>query len=332
MLRAQAREATGETDRALADYQQAARLDPKNVAALNAQAGIWRKKGELDKSIAAYDRAVAADQSLPATYKFRAEAYAAKGERKLAMADISRALKFTWTADLLRVRGELRLDDGDITGVVHDADAMLKLQADDPAALALRGAAFARGKDYARALDRSRQGDRRQRQGRPRFCRARPSLSRQERQHARACRFRPCHRAGQHQPGALSRAGDDGEKPGRHRQGHRRPQPGDQARPAAGGPYFDRASLRKSKGDIDQALADANEGLARQPDNTAGLLARAQIKQMKGDTAGTIADYDALLKRVSRKIRRPAASPRRGADGRRKLRQSGRRFRPHHRA
>ncbi len=88
-------------------------------------------------------------------------------------APISRALKFTWNADLLKVRGELRLDDGDIAGVVHDADAMLKLQpanvndyanaladldksieADgkDATALGVRGQVYLARSDDARAL------------------------------------------------------------------------------------------------------------------------------------------------------------------------------------
>jgi tetratricopeptide (TPR) repeat protein len=44
------------------------------------------------------------------------------------------------------------------------------------------------------------------------------------------------------------------------------------------------------------ALADLDAGLQRQPDNFAGLLARALIKQDKGDATGAIADYDAVLK------------------------------------
>ncbi len=45
MLRAQAREAAGELDAALRDYQEASRRDPKSLPALNAQAALWRKKG-----------------------------------------------------------------------------------------------------------------------------------------------------------------------------------------------------------------------------------------------------------------------------------------------
>ncbi len=44
MLRAQAREGTGDLDRALSDYQEAARLDPKKVAAFTAQGGIGARR------------------------------------------------------------------------------------------------------------------------------------------------------------------------------------------------------------------------------------------------------------------------------------------------
>jgi tetratricopeptide (TPR) repeat protein len=117
MLRGQAHVGAGDLDKAIGDFQEAARLDPKNIGALTAQASVWRKKGDLDKAIAVYDRAVSADQRRPATYKLRAETYAAKGDRKRALADIGRALKFSWNADLLKVRASLRLDDGDINGV-----------------------------------------------------------------------------------------------------------------------------------------------------------------------------------------------------------------------
>lgn len=42
MLRAQAREGAGDYDRALGDYREAARLDPKSIAAVTAQGGVWR--------------------------------------------------------------------------------------------------------------------------------------------------------------------------------------------------------------------------------------------------------------------------------------------------
>src|SRR3569623_1874116 len=105
MLRAKTRETAGDLNGAMGDYQEASRRDDKNILALTAIAGIWRKRGDFDKAIGVYDRAIGLEQNRPATYKLRAEAYAAKGERKRAMDDISRALKFSWNADLLKTRG-----------------------------------------------------------------------------------------------------------------------------------------------------------------------------------------------------------------------------------
>jgi tetratricopeptide (TPR) repeat protein len=113
-------------------------IDPKRIDAYIGQAAIWRKKNDLDETIAAYDRAIAADQNQPASYKLRAEAYAAKGERKRALADLDRALRLTWTVNLLKERSGVRLADGDTEGALSDAEAMLKLAPGNADAIALR--------------------------------------------------------------------------------------------------------------------------------------------------------------------------------------------------
>src|SRR5450759_4062703 len=162
LLRGHSRQDSGDFDRALADYAEAERLDPKNIGSYTAQAVIWTMKDDFDKAIAVYDRAIAADQTRAATYALRAHAYDQKGDRKRAMSDISRAIKLSSQADFLNLRGTLRLQDGDTDGVLHDADAVLKLDADNPTAFALRGAAFNRKKQYDRALadlDRAIKGD-----------------------------------------------------------------------------------------------------------------------------------------------------------------------------
>jgi tetratricopeptide (TPR) repeat protein len=48
----------GETDAALADYNEALRLDPKSLAALNGRAVIWSAKGAHDRAIADYNAAL----------------------------------------------------------------------------------------------------------------------------------------------------------------------------------------------------------------------------------------------------------------------------------
>ncbi|HSP48665.1 MAG TPA: hypothetical protein VLN61_00485 [Pseudolabrys sp.] len=141
MLRARARQDSGDFDRALVDYAEAERLDAKNIGAYTAQAAIWMMKDDFDKAIAVYDRAIAADQTRAATYALRAHAYNQKGDYKRAMSDISRAIKLSSQACFLNLRGTLRLQDGDTDGVLHDADAALKLDAGNATAFTLRGAA-----------------------------------------------------------------------------------------------------------------------------------------------------------------------------------------------
>ncbi|HZD91492.1 MAG TPA: hypothetical protein VE224_15430, partial [Pseudolabrys sp.] len=122
------------------------------IAALTAEAGIWLKKHDADSAIAIYNRAVLVEQNRAGTYALRAKAYMAKGDNKQAMNDIVRALKFSWRPGFLKTRGKLRLEAGDFAGTIHDADAILKLDADDAAAFALRGPALVRQKQYAKAL------------------------------------------------------------------------------------------------------------------------------------------------------------------------------------
>ena len=203
------------------------------------------------------------------------------------MADISRALKFSWDVKFLKVRGALRLDDGDIDGALHDADAMLKLDPENASAMALRGAAYARKKDYGHALAESRQGD----QGRRQRCaglsasavrsiwRKTTSIARWPISTAPSNSARSVAAPYRARAMIYKAKGDTAKAISDLGQAIQRdPRPADL--------YFERAALRKAKGETAQALADLNDGLARKPDNLAGLLARAQIRQGKGDAAG----------------------------------------------
>ena len=48
----------GEREKALADYQEAIRLDPKNVWGYLGLASLYRDSGDLDKALAAFNEAV----------------------------------------------------------------------------------------------------------------------------------------------------------------------------------------------------------------------------------------------------------------------------------
>ncbi len=194
------------------------------------------------------------------------------------MDDISRALKFTWNADLLKVRGALRLDDGDLAGVVHDADAMLKLNPQNADAFALRGAALARKKDYAARSARSRQGDRRRRQERAGLWRARPDLPRQARQrHARSPTSTTRSRSAPSARRRFWRAPSIYKAKGDTAKAIADLDAGDQARSAAGRALLRPRHAGEGAGKADDALADLDAALARAPDNVDWLMARADI-------------------------------------------------------
>ncbi len=323
MLRAKALEADGKFDKALADYQRATWLaadvpnplrntSPKTAPspplrplarpstplnAMTAQAGIWRKKQEADKAIAIYNRAVLADQNHAGTYALRAETYMAMGDNKHAMDDISRALKFSWRASFLKTRGKLRLETGDIAGTIHDADAMLKIDADDNTAYALRGAALVRKKDYARALpdlDRAIKADGKNAlaysaRGEAYFAkhdtdRALADFNQAVELGAKNADLYRARAAINKAKGNTDAAIADFTQAIRHG-----------AEPAD---FFQRAALYKAKGDTDKVLGDLDAGLQRQPGNLDALRLRAEVERANGDLNGAIADYGAVLKRA----------------------------------
>ncbi len=326
MLRAGAYEADGGFDKALADYQRAARLaarevpqsapayatpgdDPnavppppstkaintKLITALTAEAGVWRKKQDYDKAIAVYNKALIADRNRASTYALRAQTYMAMGDDKRALSDIGRALKFSWRANFLKTRGTLRLKTGDIAGAVHDANAILKLNAGNNAAYVLRGAALVEKRQYAEALpdlDRAIRND--DKNVLALSARGQAYFARHEDDKALAD-FNRAIRLGS-KDASICRA---------RAQIHELKGDTDAALAdltaaihygGTASDFFQRAALYKTKGDNDQALRNLDAGLKRAPRDIAGLRARATVHLAKNDVGAALKDYNAILK------------------------------------
>jgi tetratricopeptide (TPR) repeat protein len=303
MLRAQAREAAGDLDAALRDYRQAARLEPRNVAPLNAMAAAFNKKRDYDNEIAVLDRAVTLDQNRSLSYRMRAESYRDKGERKQAYADINRALKLSWTVNGLKVRGNLRLEDGDLAGALHDADAILKIEGDNADAIALRAMTYAAKKDYAKALpdlDRAIEADGNNAlalAARGQIYAAKKDDVRALADLSRAIDLHLAKPAPYRARAAIHTAKNEPDKAIADL---------DQAiklDPTPAEPYFERAALYKAKGNADLAMAGLNDGLARQPDNLAALNARAEMLMQAKDYGKAIEDFGRIAKLDPRNAR-----------------------------
>ena len=69
----------GEYDKAIADYDEAIKLDPKNANAYSYRGLAWYWKSEYDKAIADYDEAIKLDPKSPRRYSNRGDAWQMKG-------------------------------------------------------------------------------------------------------------------------------------------------------------------------------------------------------------------------------------------------------------
>jgi tetratricopeptide (TPR) repeat protein len=82
----------GDLDGAIADYDQAIRLNPGDHFAFNNRGNTWRDKGDLDRAIADYSEALRLDPGYTAVYINRGLVYERKRDLLLARADYEAAL------------------------------------------------------------------------------------------------------------------------------------------------------------------------------------------------------------------------------------------------
>jgi Flp pilus assembly protein TadD len=80
-------------DRAIADFNEAIRLEPNNAMQLNNRGHAYIKKGDYDRAIADYNEAIRLDPTLARAFNGRGFAYMRKGNNQQAMADYSKAIQ-----------------------------------------------------------------------------------------------------------------------------------------------------------------------------------------------------------------------------------------------
>ena len=80
----------GENDRAIADYNEAIRLDPKYAAAYNNRGNAYRDKGDTDRAIADFNEAIRLDPKLAHAYNNRGNAYVTKATRTVPLPTTTR--------------------------------------------------------------------------------------------------------------------------------------------------------------------------------------------------------------------------------------------------
>jgi len=126
-VRGMAWEAKGDFDRAIADFDQAIRLDPKNTDAYTVRGMDWEVKGDLDRAIADFDLAIRIDPKNTRAYTVRGVAWAAKGDLDRAIADYDQAIRIDpKNAGVYDNRGIAWAAKGDLDRAIADYDQAIR--------------------------------------------------------------------------------------------------------------------------------------------------------------------------------------------------------------
>jgi lipoprotein NlpI len=129
-------------DRAIADYDEAIRLEPKFARAHNNRGLSYRQKGDLDRAIADCDEAIRLDPRFAPAYNNRGAAYQAKRDLDRAMADYNESIRLDPKyAPAYNKRGFAWSLTGDFDRAIADLDEAIQLDPRDSTAYLSRGRA-----------------------------------------------------------------------------------------------------------------------------------------------------------------------------------------------
>jgi lipoprotein NlpI len=140
-------------DRALADYSEAIKLDPKHAHAYLNRALVYASTGDSARAIADSSAAIKLDPTNMLPYLTRGLAYRSQRNFDAAIADLTKAISIA-SADptLYLTRGFTYYSKGDLDRAIGDYGETLKRDPRSSAAYDDRGLAFAHKGDFDRAI------------------------------------------------------------------------------------------------------------------------------------------------------------------------------------
>lgn len=140
-------------DRAIADYNEVIRLNPKIFAGFYNRANAYANKKDYGRAIADYSEVIRLNPTLAIAFGNRGIAYANNGDYDPAIADYSQAIKLDPSKTNFFInRGLAYAAKGDDAHAIPDYDQVLKHSPKDVLALQSRAKSFAKTGDLTRAI------------------------------------------------------------------------------------------------------------------------------------------------------------------------------------
>lgn len=116
-------------DQALADFDEAIRLDPKSATTYTSRGNLYGDRGDNDKAIADYNAAIKLNPKLAPAYSNRGLSWMAKGDNDRALADFNHAIQLDpKLLDAYNSRGFAWKAKGDVRRAIADFDQAIKLE------------------------------------------------------------------------------------------------------------------------------------------------------------------------------------------------------------
>jgi tetratricopeptide (TPR) repeat protein len=263
----------GDLDGAIADFDRAAELDPKNDAPYYNRAQARRLKNDTAGAIADYTKAIELGSTNPAAYNNRGNARAETNDRDGAIADYTRAIELK--PDYARAyynRAMMKKDKGDAAGAAADFKKAAKL---DPELWEKKDtSASVTAEDFFNSAgEKKAAGD----------------LEGAIADYNRAIQLNPKETAAYNNRGLVKEG--NGDLTGAIADYSR----AIQLAPKVPSAYNNRGNAKASKGDFDGAIADYDRAIKLNPKFVNAYYDRGLAKKKKNDFGGAISDYNRVI-------------------------------------